>query len=407
MPIRTHIFPCKRYYWYSGSPVADWLDDFSDWLKASNYAKLTRRRHIAVLRFSLEPHAPISRDRCFSQAQLERIVVNAHRPKQFSQTRYAFRLFLRARRRFLEPPPTCHYVMLVDAYCKHLHDMCGLAPATIGFRRNTAILFLNTALAPGRCPMDLAADDVERFVADRAKGLTRGSLRADTSSLRSFLRYCVDNGLAPARIDEFDMPRLYRYEQLPRALPWQQVEQLLDSIDRSTQTGIRDHAVFYLMAHYGFRPSEIALLTLNSINWQARTISVRQVKTRSKLVLPLTEPAAEVLQCYIRGGRPTTDGSSLFLRLRAPSGAMTRRAIAEAFRRRVKESGLPPWVGTAPYSLRHSFAVRLLNRHVGIKAIGDLLGHRNIDTTGGYLRLHTEALRDVALPLMGEFHENI
>jgi site-specific recombinase XerD len=49
------------------------------------------------------------------------------------------------------------------------------------------------------------------------------------------------------------------------------------------------------------------------------------------------------------------------------------------------------------YSLRHAFAMRLLKRGVGIKVIGDLLGHRSIDTTRSYLRLNKEALRDVAL----------
>jgi len=406
MRTRTHIFPSKRYYWYSDSPVADWLADFSAWLKASSYAKSTRRRHVAVLRFSLEPHAPIPRDRCFSQAQLQRIIVNAHRPNEFSAARYAFGLFLRERGQFLEAPPVGHHVELVDDYCRHLVEMCGLAPETVKYRKNTARMFLRSAVPAGGSPMRLSVDDVERFVADRAMTLTRASLRTDTSALRGFLRYCVHSGLAPTGIEDFDTPRLYRYEQLPKALPWPLVEQLLDSIDRSTATGMRDHAIFYLMAHYGLRPSEITLLTLDSIDWHARTISVRQIKTRSKLMLPLTEPAADVLQRYIREGRPTTDRSSLFPRLRAPAGAMTRRSIAEAFRRRVKESGIP-WDGTAPYGLRHSFALRLLDHDVGIKAIGDLLGHRNIDTTGGYLRLHTEALRDVALPLPGECHADI
>jgi integrase/recombinase XerD len=43
--------------------------------------------------------------------------------------------------------------------------------------------------------------------------------------------------------------------------------------------------------------------------------------------------------------------------------------------------------------------MRLLERGVGIKAIGDLLGHRSLESTGVYLRLNTEALRDVALPV--------
>jgi len=43
--------------------------------------------------------------------------------------------------------------------------------------------------------------------------------------------------------------------------------------------------------------------------------------------------------------------------------------------------------------------MRLLNRGVGVKIIGDLLGHRTLESTCVYLRLQTEALRDVALPV--------
>jgi site-specific recombinase XerD len=51
------------------------------------------------------------------------------------------------------------------------------------------------------------------------------------------------------------------------------------------------------------------------------------------------------------------------------------------------------------YSLRHSFAMRLLSRGVGIKAIGDVLGHRDLQSTRSYLRLDVHSLRDVALPV--------
>jgi site-specific recombinase XerD len=64
----------------------------------------------------------------------------------------------------------------------------------------------------------------------------------------------------------------------------------------------------------------------------------------------------------------------------------------------VRQSGLP-LQGTSSYCLRHSFAMRLLDRGVGVKVIGDLLGHRTLESTCVYLRLQTGALREVALPL--------
>ena len=281
--------------------------------------------------------------------------------------------------------------------------MRGLALSTVDQHTRLARLFLEKGLPSSGQLTDLSALDVERFIAVRAKRLGRGSLQMTAAYLRSFLRFCADRGEVAAGIDIFDMPRRYRDEQPPRAIPWTLIEQLLDSIDRSTPVGLRDHAIFYLMAHYGLRTGEIPLLMLDSIDWQARTLRVEQPKTYSVLVLPLTDPAAEVLQRYLREGRPAGDRPELFPRLIAPAGALTRTAIAQTFQRHVRRSGLP-LSGASPYGLRHGFAMRLLERNIGIKAIGDLLGHRSLEATSAYLRLQIDALRDVALPLPGECH---
>src|SRR3984957_17111241 len=49
--------------------------------------------------------------------------------------------------------------------------------------------------------------------------------------------------------------------------------------------------------------------------------------------------------------------------------------------------------------LRHGLAMHLLRQGTPLKTIGDLLGHRSVESTGVYLRLHVQDLRDVALPL--------
>jgi integrase/recombinase XerD len=75
--------------------------------------------------------------------------------------------------------------------------------------------------------------------------------------------------------------------------------------------------------------------------------------------------------------------------------------VAALFQRRVKAAGLP-LSQYSPYCLRHGLAMRLLGRGVGIKAIGDLLGHRTLDSTSAYLRINTEAMREVALSVPSE-----
>ena len=51
------------------------------------------------------------------------------------------------------------------------------------------------------------------------------------------------------------------------------------------------------------------------------------------------------------------------------------------------------------YALRHSFAMRLFARGIGIKTIGDLMGHHSLVSTAVYLRLQSDMLREVALPV--------
>jgi integrase/recombinase XerD len=116
------------------------------------------------------------------------------------------------------------------------------------------------------------------------------------------------------------------------------------------------------------------------------------------LSLPISAEAVRVLRRYLKFGRPRTARLEVFISVLAPQRPMVRGGISEIFRRRVKNADLP-LSGHSPYGLRHGFAMRLLERGVGIKAIGDLLGHRSLESTGVYLRLNTEALRDVALPV--------
>jgi site-specific recombinase XerD len=216
--------------------------------------------------------------------------------------------------------------------------------------------------------------------------------------LRSFLRYCRDRGEIEHTLHVIDTPRAFHGELPPRALAWPLVQALLRSIDRSSRSGWRDYVVLHLLAHYGLRPCEVASLGIDSIDWGAGTLKVEQRKTRSSLLVPLAEPTLSILRCYLARGRPPSTHPALFLRARSPAGPLTRHAVSDIFEKRAKLSGLSLG-GHCAYSLRHAFAMRLLVRGVGLKAIGDLLGHRSLGSTCLYLRLDTEMLREVALPV--------
>jgi len=396
--MRKVLFPKEYISAYTSSPVADVLGDFEHWLRGAGYRDPYVRRHISYVRHALEREARLPDDRRFDADDLTGMFKSPVRPGGFSAARWAFEQYLRARERWITVEPSGPHEALLTTFRAHLRDLHGLAPATIEQKDRVARLFLVYACRPPKTLAELTPRDVERFTARRARVLGRSAMQSTIGYLRSFLRFCHERGLCPAGLDIIDRPYRYRDERPPRAIPWELAQRFLASIDRSTRMGCRDHTLFYLMTHFGLRPGEICALRVTDLDLKTRLLRVPQAKVHSTLALPLSVPAARVLTCYLRDARPRTMRPELFLSVLAPLGPMTRLAIAAAFQRHVHRSGLP-LLGHSPYGLRHGFAMRLLERGVGIKAIGDLLGHRTLESTAVYLRLNTEALREVALPV--------
>jgi len=375
-----------------------WIEEFSAWHKAQGYCVASLRTHVCVVRRALEAHGVVALDTHFSETDLKHLFASKVRPKQFAAAQHAFAIFLRGRGQWIDTPLCYRHSALIDTYDKYLQETRGLAPATIEQHLRVVREFLNKHCRATLGVGDLTLRDVEQFIASKEKKTGRGGPQTIVGALRGYLRYGHQRGLLATRLDEIDTPRRFRDERPPRAVPWDQAQKLLMSIDRRTRMGCRDHAIFYLMTHFGLRTGEIIHLQLKDVDLSSRVLRIPQSKTHQVLSLPLSAAAVRILRRYLKFGRPRTPHAEVFLSITAPVRPMYRSAIAGIFRRRVKDADLP-LAGYSPYGLRHGFAMRLLQRGVGIKAIGDLMGHRNLESTSSYLRLDTDALREVALPV--------
>ncbi len=396
--MRTRIFPQGYSTDYSASTAAPWLTAFEEWHEGKDYCLTVVRSHINVVRRVFETHGSIALDTHFSDTDLVRMFKTRVRLKQFSGARRTFARFLRDRGQWDATRLRCRHSDLIDQFERHLLEMRGLAPTTTAAHLRIVRQFLNVYCRATRELEELTIRDVERFIATKSRGLGRGALQSVVGSLRIFLRYCHDRKLLAAPHGEIATPRKYRDERPPRAIPWELAQALLKSISKRTRMGCRDHAMLYLMAYYGLRTGEVCNLKLEDVDFARRVLRVTQAKTHQILTLPLTEQAASVLKRYLAFGRPRTTLPYVFLSILAPLRPVFRSSVAAMFQRRVKDAGIP-LAEFSPYCLRHGFAMRLLGRGVGMKAIGDLLGHRSLDSTSAYLRINTEAMRDVALPV--------
>jgi site-specific recombinase XerD len=397
----ANLFPMTRKL-LARSAFPRELTEFAGWLQAKYYARLPIDLHLRRLESTLARLPGARRGTSHTAPQLEAAFRAKHKPggalERHLATLRVYQRFLLEQGRLRVVRPKDRFAELCSRYERYLLELRGLSLSSRRQHLWVAADLLTRMLRPGQQLRSLVRADIERFIALRSREVSRHSLQHVIAYLRAFLRYCHDRGLVRAGLDSIDAPRIYRGELPPRALAWKEVQKLLASIDRQSKAGGRDYCILHLIAHYGLRPSEVVALRLDSIDWGAGLLHVRQRKTRSDLVLPLAAQTMELLRRYLKHERER-QGSvhpELFLRARCPSGPLERTAIGDLFEKRAREAGLGH-LESHVYRLRHSFAMCLLTRGVGVKAIGDVLGHRSLEGTCAYLRLDMAMLRDVAL----------
>ncbi|ACC75960.1 tyrosine-type recombinase/integrase [Paraburkholderia phymatum] len=389
------LFP-KVHRRYEGSRFAADLEGFAAWLRRSGYSRNSTCDHLFRAKQTLERMDDAEPGGEFATEHLYTAFTSSHFPALYRGTQRAFERFLSSRGRLIRAEPEAPFGALRGHYLQHLRELRGFAVSTAAQHDSTLRDFLGRVALPDRTLRTLSATDVENYIRLKSREVTRQTLQHVIAHLRAFLRYCEDRGDITPGLHCIDTPRTYRGELPPRALDWKLVPKLVNSVDRHSRTGWRDHAVLHLMAYYGLRASEVAALTLSSINWESRTLHVQQRKTRSVLVLPLADRTINLLRRYLRCGRSGSDCPALFLRARSPAGPLTHYGVVDIFCKRARLSGLAI-TNSSSYALRHAFAMRLLDRGVGTKAIGDILGHRSLESTCVYLRLDIAMLRSVAL----------
>lgn len=385
------------------SPATNEACAFSEWLHTERYTDYTIDCHIRRLLFVMPSLSPGSSPPVLREADLVAVFGRERHPRSrffnFAGTRRVYTRYLHVQGR-LVPEPRPPFEDIIRRYDQYLIEVRGLSVSARTHHNITLRTLLARILSPRRSLQRLSRDDLERFIFERSREISRHSLQHEVAHLRAFLRYAHDAGLVRERLDGLDTPRTYRDELPPQALPWPSVLRLLRSIDRTSRAGWRDLCILHLMAYYGLRPSEVVALRLDSIDWERELLHAYQSKTRSTLTLPLDARTLRLLRDYLQHGR--ADGASassmLFLRARCPYIPLERTAVGDIFRKRMREAGLPDCAKHV-YRLRHTFAMRLLSRGVGMKAIGDVLGHHSFYGTSAYLRLDVAMLRGVALPV--------
>jgi site-specific recombinase XerD len=289
-----------------------------------------------------------------------------------------------------------------QGYERYLRDSRGLARATIVNYVPFIRGFLKDRFGDGPVTLSrLRASDVVRFVQHQASRLHIKRAKLMTSALRSFLRYVryqgeitLDLAAAVPVVPNWSMT------SVPRAIPADQVRQLLASIDRRTAMGRRDYAILLLLARLGLRSSEVVFLELDDIDWNAGQLSIRG-KGGLRSELPLPNDAGRAIAAYLQRGRPRSTSRRVFLRAKAPiHGFRGPSGVGSVVRHALRRAGIDAPTHGA-HQFRHGLATEMLRGGASLSEIGEVLGHRHPQTTMIYTKVDIEALRSLALPWPG------
>lgn len=273
-----------------------------------------------------------------------------------------------------------------------------LSPSTVLLYLRNVRPFMRWLVHEGRASRPfrrLAPRDVERFILSLRHGRTAAAMANIRSALQSFLRFLVALGSAPQDLVDA-VPRLVRYRlsRLPKGLAERQVDRALKTAPDDCRSSALSRALLLLLATYGVRCGHIAQLRLQDVDWEERTIRFAPHKGGKAITHRLSAAVAQALAHYVTHFRPQGPFGEFFLRSQRPFIPLDQPAISGAVRRCLARSG----ISAGPHAFRHAFATRLLRQGQTLKAIADLLGHRELESSTIYAKVAVDDLRRVAAP---------
>jgi site-specific recombinase XerD len=239
--------------------------------------------------------------------------------------------------------------------------------------------------------------DVDDFLVFKGtNGWSRKTARGYADTLRTFFRYAQQRSWCKPGIAEgIISPRLYVHEGLPEGPEWKQVQRLLEGVKGNSAAALRARAVLLLLTVYGLRSGEISRLLLSDFDWRMERFTVNHSKRGGIQVYPLQRGVGEAILEYIRKARPRTSCRNLFLTLNPPYRGVRHSSLWRITSTRMDAAGVR-CRKRGPHCLRHACATHLLEQGASLKEIGDLLGHRDFNSTRIYAKVHLEQLRRVA-----------
>ena len=231
----------------------------------------------------------------------------------------------------------------------------------------------SVSLEFNRLPEDISEDEINEYLtrlAQKPNCPSRSSFMHAVYGLRFYFRYISHNNRA------IDLPSLKKRTKLPVIFNRRELRQLF-----TAPTLLKHRIILTLIYSAGLRSQEATNLKLSDIDYDRKTIHIRQSKYKKDRIVPLSDLMAKGLVKYISAEHPHT----WLFNGKEPDGRYNVKSLGSIMRENLKKTDIKKTVTL--HTLRHSYATHLLEDGVNIVRIKELLGHSNIETTMIYLHV--------------------
>jgi len=232
------------------------------------------------------------------------------------------------------------------------------------------------------------------FIADL--GFQATSQARIVSGVRAFYKYLVlDDWLAESPADFLEPPKVGR--KLPVVLSPEEIDAMINTIDRSTDEGERNVAMLETLYSCGLRVSELVGLKITHVHLNEQYVQVLGKGNKERLV-PISQRALKHIQLYtnnIRNKLDITKSHRDTVFLNRYGRGLTRQSVFLFIKKAAMMAGIDKVI--SPHSFRHSFATHLVEAGADLRAVQEMLGHESITTTEIYTHLDRNYLADTLI----------
>ncbi len=236
-------------------------------------------------------------------------------------------------------------------------------------------------------PQDITEDKILDYCGSlKEEHFAPSSISRHNTSIKNFFRYMLENGnISENPAETLKNPKIEKSEV--RVLSTVEIENLLSQRFTEDAKGKRDKAILELMYATGLKASEVIGLKLSDVDLRIGCLKLkRNGKSDKERLIPFGKMARDAMSDYLLEGRKELlaggeDDNTLFLNCSGQS--MSRQGLWKLIKVYVKKAGINSDI--TPFTLRHSFAVHLVDNGADATSVQELMGYSDSNTISRYM----------------------